>query len=473
MKLLMRLEKIHPAVFLLVAVAWRLLLVFVFSTQITTTYPDKAVASGFGFIANDYHYFIDPAERLYTHGEYAVEEGVPFAGRMPGYGTFYLLFRVWMSQEAANLMMIISQAVFGGVGAYFLARAAEMYYRRRIAFLIVFAVGLLYPVSAFFDYQTLAEGVAINFMCIAFYMIMRGLQHKPVKWFLLAGFFIGWTVFLRPYLGIMLPLFGLFILWKSNEVFIRRLWHVVIFGLPFTIALLAWNIRNYQVMDNVVIMETSTAQSYGKTYSLAWLQIRNLIYFWGGETGYFEPGSDAEWFRKDSSDKPLNLPQRVYDAGCFTAEDLQKLKVDFQAFHYGPGFDTTLHDQVARTALEYRKCYVSQQSNIERAMISANVVKKSTLRSGSSYMPLVNPVWLDKIFRLLFLGMYYLLLIGWMVAAVMIPRSRIWILPAVALFIGIFQVSSVVEHRYFLTMMPFVIMGFTAITLKALEKLRG
>ena len=125
-----------------------------FSSEITTQNPETAVKQGFGLIANDYHYFIDPAEQFYQTGEYSLQPGVPFAGRMPGYGIFYLLFRFFLSVEGANFMMIRTQAVRGGIGAYALARAAELYFKRFTAFVIVFCIGFLYPVTAFFDYQT-------------------------------------------------------------------------------------------------------------------------------------------------------------------------------------------------------------------------------------------------------------------------------------------------------------------------------
>lgn len=219
-------------------------------------------------------------------------------------------------------------------------------------------------------------------------------------------------------------------------------------------------------------METSTNESYGKTYSMAWLQIRNLIYVWGGEPAYFEPGSEAEWFRKDQTNSPLELPEKIYASGCFTESDLRELKSDFQKFHYSADYDTTLHNHIAQTAMEYRKCYVSQQTSLERVALTANVVKKATLRSGSSYLPMVVPNWLDKFLRLLFLGMYYILLIGWLLSTVLIPGSRWWIVPVVLLFVGILNVSSVIEHRYFLSIFPFVILGFTPIALNVVARFR-
>ena len=460
MRSLNQLRSVHPAIWIVLAIAWRIALVFIFSTTVDDRAPDREIANGFGFIANDYHYFIDPAETYYQTGQYAIVEGEPFAGRMPGYAIFYLMFRMLMSQEMANLMMIVMQAVLGGLAAYVLARGAQFYYRRFAAFAVVFAVGFLYPVSAFFDYQTLTEGLAINNLCFAFYFIMRGVRGGSNKWILLAGVFLAWSVFLRPFLGILLPLYGLFLMWQTSGGATRKFGNAVLLGIPFTLALLAWNIRNYQVMDEVVLMETPSYESYGKTYSLAWVSIRNLINDWGGEPAYFEPGSAAEWFRVDRSDKPLDLPDQVYETGCFTPEDLEELKADFQEFHYRSGFDTTLNREIIEQVREYRSCYLEQQTTFDRGINTTRKIAKSIFRSGSSYMPLVEPTFVDKAFRLLFLGMYYLLLLGWLLGAVLVRKGWIWLVPAIALLFGILQVSSVLENRYFLTVFPFVILGF-------------
>lgn len=459
-------RSLHPAVYMAIAVAWRILLVFIFSSTIADRVPDREIAPGFGFVANDYHYFIDPAETYFQTGNYSLAEGEPFAGRMPGYAFFYLIFRILMSQEMANLMMIIAQAVLGGLAAYALARGAQMYYRRFAAFAVVFAVAMLYPVSAFFDYQTLTEGLAINNLCFAFYFMMRGIREEQVKWILVSGMLLAWAVFLRPFLGVLLPLYGVFLMWQISGSAARRFESAVVLGIPFVLVLLAWNIRNYQVLDRVVLLETPAYVSYGKTYSQAWISIRNMINDWGGEPAYFEPGSAAEWFRIDRSDKPLELPDGVYDSGCFTPDDLEALKADFQRFHYSSGFDSTLNQEIRLQVHEYRNCYLEQQTAFDRGGNTTRKLAKSIFRSGSSYMPIVEPVFLDKALRLLFLGIYYLLLLGWMLGAVLVRRGWIWLLPAIVLFIGVLQVSSVLEHRYFLTVFPFVILGFCGVVIR-------
>ncbi len=449
-----------PVVFMVTAVAWRLLLVFIFSSQITYTDPDNAIAPGFGFQAVDYYYHITPAENLYQNGHFRIHEDKPFAGRMPGYSAFYLFFRIWMSQEMASVMMIVTQALLGGLGAYTLARAAEMFFQRRSAFLIVFGLGILYPVSAFYDYQTLSEGLAISMTSVMLYCLMRGLRAAPVKWFLLAGALLAWIIFMRPYLGVLLPVMGLFLLWQVPG-WINKFKYAIVFALPFGLALLAWNVRNYHEMGKVVIMEASVTESYGKAYSRAWMSIRSLIGAWGGEALYFEPASEAEWFRIGKSDKPLQLPERVYAAACFTPEDLQNLKRDFQEFHNAVGMDEEMQQHIVQTANSYRRCYVDQRSSFETWMIKANTIKRGTLRSGSSYMPPLASTTIDRLFRLKYLGMYYLLLGSVLLGAVFSRKGWFWILPAIALFIGVMKVTSIFEHRYFLTLMPFAIMGFT------------
>lgn len=463
-------NSLSPAALILLAVLWRILLVIVFSSTVAERTPDRVILPDFGFIANDYHYFIDPAENYYQTGRYALSEDEPFAGRMPGYAVFYLAFRFLMSPAAANAMMIIVQALLGGFGAYALARAAHWFYRRETAFFIVYAVGFLYPVTAFFDYQTLTEGLAVNNLCLALYFSLRSLRESRPRWMLLAGVFLTWAVFLRPFLGILLPLYGLFVIWQGGGSWPRRIGRAVILGVPFTLALLAWNIRNYQVMDRVVLLEAPNYVSYGKTYSPAWIAVRNLINDWGGDPAYFQPGSDGEWFRIDRKDTVLELDPEIYATGCFAPEELYVLKQDFQRFHYSPGFDSTLNEAIVERVREYRSCYLAQQTVLDRSENTVEKIARSIFRSGSSYMPLVAPTVLDKALRLLYLGMYYLLMLAWLLAAVLQRRGWVWLLPAIAVVAGILQFSSVFENRYFLTVFPFVIVGATGFVLWLMER---
>lgn len=446
---------------ILVAMAWRIALVFLFSWPVAESTPDRVIAPGFGMISNDYSYYIIPAENLLTEGEYTYRKGLPFAGRMPGYAAFYLLFRLFLSQEGANLMMIVAQALLGGLGVYFLARAAEMFFKRKDAFWITFALGMLYPVSAFFDYRTITEGLAISALSFCLYLLFRGLKNR--HWALLAGagLMLAWAFFLRPFLGILVPLLALFVLWQSNGSWKARFSATTIFILPFVILLGAWNLRNYQQFGKVVIMQTSGEESYGKIYSRSWSQIRSLIVLWGGETGYFEPHSEAEWFRIDKSDRPLNAPAHIYSYGCFSAEDMQELKKDYQQFHYSEDFDTLLNNQLVERAAAYVQCFKEHRSFSDRTRQIQRFVRNGVFRSGSSYMINLPIASVDKLVRLLFLGGYYLIILASVIVIFIRPRFGILLIPSALLLLSLLWVSSIIEHRYFLTTFPFLILAAT------------
>lgn len=449
-------------ILVMVAIAWRIALVFLFSWPVADLTPDKVIAPGFGMISNDYNYYFIPAENLYSEGEYTYRNDLPFAGRMPGYAVFYLLFRFFFSQEGTNLMMIVAQAVLGGLGVYALARASEMFFRRKDAFWITFALGMLYPVSAFFDYQTMNEGLSISALSFCLYFLLVGLEKRHWIYLILAGLMLTWAFFLRPFLGVLVPLLALYVLWARSGSVGARLSVTTLFVLPFMLILGAWNVRNYQQFGKVVVMQTGGEESYGKIYSRSWAQIRALIVLWGGEAGYFEPHSEAEWFRIDRSDRPLNAPEHIYDYGCFTAEEMQELKKDYQQFHYSEGFDTLLNNQVAERAAAYAQCFKERRSFTDKVSQIQRFVRNGVFRSGSSYMMnLPNPV-IDKMARLLFLGGYYLIILASMALIFIRPRFGILLIPSALLLLSLLWISPIIEHRYFLTTFPFLILGATA-----------
>jgi len=442
-----------------VAVAWRIVLVFVFSSSVAELQPDRIIAPGFGMIADDYGYFINPAEKFYQEGNYSYRHDLPFAGRMPGYAVFYLLFRLFLSQEGANLMMIVAQAILGGLGVYALARTAEIFYKSEGAFWITFALGMLYPVSAFFDYQTITEGLAISSLSFSLYFLVRGMEKRHAGLLVLSGLFLTWSFFLRPFMGVLVPLVTLYVLWSYPGRLPVRLSRAVVFLLPFMVLMGTWNIRNYHQFGKVVLMQTSGEESYGKIYSKSWAKVRGLIVLWGGETAYFEPNSEAYWFRIDRGDDPLNAPAHIYAYNCFTESDLKELKLEYQQFHYSEGFDTTQNLRVAALAEQYIECFKERRSTTDKFRHIWRFVGNAVFRSGSSYMLPLSNTMLDRVMRLLFFGGYYFILLIAFSSVFVRPKTWIFLCAPVLMLLSLLYISSIVEHRYFLTALPFIVLA--------------
>jgi len=448
-------------ILIVVAVVWRIILVFAFSSSAAQLMPDQMILPGFGMLANDYGYFINAAENFYQTGNYSYRDDLPFAGRMPGYAVFYLLFRLFLSQEGANLMMIVAQAILGGLGVYALSRAAEIFYKSESAFWITFALGMLYPVSAFFDYKTITEGLATSSLCFSLYFLVSGMDRKRAWLLVLAGLFLTWSFFLRPYMGVLIPLMALYVLWNYPGKFPLKLSRGVIFLLPFIVLLGAWNIRNYQQFGKVVIMQTGGEESYGKIYSKSWVKVRALVTLWGGEAAYYEPNSEAHWFRLDTSDGPLNAPAHIYDYGCFSENDLRELKREYQQFHYSEEFDSTLNMQVANRAAAYIQCFKERRSTTDKIQHVWRFVRNAVFRSGSGYVAPLSNNLVDKAVRLFLMGGYYFILVMAVLAAFIRPRYSIFLIAPLIQFLGLLYISSTIEHRYFLTTLPFMMMGAT------------
>jgi hypothetical protein len=444
-----------------IALLWRIALVLLFSSALTDLQPDRVILPYFGHIANDYIFLVRPAEHLYTDGEYVFRSGVPFAGRMPGYSVIYLFWRMMMSAENALLMLVISQAVLGALGVLALAKAARLYFNSSKAFAIAFILGMLYPASAFFDYKTIAEGLTISLLSFTMFFLVKAMKSQSKASLVASGLLMAWIVFLRPYMLMILPLFGLFILIRFQGSFKRRLIMSVIWALPFVVALGAWNVRNYMVFDKVILLQTNGPDSYGKMYGKAWLQIREMITAWGGQPAMYESGSEGEWFRSDRGVKPIVLPAKVYGSGCFTEEDLSQLKIDYQQFHYSEGFDSPLSESVYQRALQYTNCYREYLGFTGRTYLFVKRGIPVVARSGSAYMPAVYPSWIEKPFRLFLGAMYYFIMLGWLWSALRYRSLLMFLLPPLLLVPALLWVSTLVEHRYFLTLFPFAIFAFT------------
>jgi hypothetical protein len=439
----------------------KLLLVIIFSYVKNLELPEKTIFTFFGSIHNDYGYFITPVENYIKNGLYSYNGKEPFAGRLPGYAIIYYFFRLFSNQETSNLLLIVFQLIISALGSLAFAFSAQNIFQRKEIFHIAFWLSLLYPVSSFFDYQTITEGLAFNFLIFSIYFISKINKSRNNKLFLiLSGLFFIWAVFLRPYLAILGPVFAIYLIDFSQLKynFKLSLHNSILWIVPAIFIMSIWNIRNFKQFDKIVILQTRAYDSYGKLYSYSWIHMRKMMFSWGGETGYFMKDSDAHWFRKDKTNSEPPMPNHIYEKECFTKNDLITLKKEYQNFYYTDGFDRIADTTIALKAIKYRECYESKRSFSEFIFIYIKTIRKLTLNSGSAYMPNFKNSIIQKTLKAYFFVMYYLLLLMAFFGFVFSKNARIFLIPIITLIVALILYTPMLEHRYFLGVFPFVML---------------
>lgn len=424
---------------------------------------------GLAYIQNDYGYFFKPVDNYFDFGQYTYNGEDPFAGRMPGYWFPYMILRFFFERYVALNLIIIFQIFMSSFAAVLLARLAFKISKVKLSYFICL---LIFSTSAFllpFDYQTVSESLSVSTFIFSLYFIYN--YHEKSNYILrllLAGFFCAWMIFLRPFTGLSLVFFCVYIFFQKQKNFNISLKSTVLFLVAFFIMEFGWCIRNYNTFDKFIPLETKSHISYGKIYSESWIGIRTLVTAWGGDAAYFEPNSMSQWFRMKEDLRSLDevIPEQVFqNVTTYSKDDINDLRNSYLKFKsseeytVGCKLDIDITEKSTKYLADYKQnnlfeYYYNRLKGFNRLIIS----------SGSSYLalpPIEKMSIFQKIIKLFSAGMYYVvLLFGSLHIITLILKRNFFALINFGLLFStccvIVFYSSIQESRYFL--IPFTIL---------------
>ena len=378
----------------------------------------------------DWGYFFTPVEHLIRDGMFWYREGIPFAGRMPGYPGPYYLLRQLLDPDAALNALIAAQMLLAVVATYALARAAQVALASRRAFVIAFALAAcnLFGITA--DFRTEAESFtfsafAIHLLFLARYL--RGARRRDLVW---SGLWLAWAIFLRPSTGLALAVEAPVVLVVAAR---RAGWRSALaaglaFCAPFAAADAVWIVRNYAALGRFIPLQTGVTESYGVIYSPQWLAVRHWIVAWGGDRGYFREGSVSEWMRRaDLADDAIELPREALGDAGYTAADVRALRRDYQRFrteNLDPAEREALGEAVLERAAALREAYVRAHPFRHYVVVPLQLARPMIVHSGSPYVHVAPGSWLRWPLRIAGGVWYYGLLLGFAVGSVRLWRRH-------------------------------------------------
>jgi hypothetical protein len=432
----------------------------------------------FVYKASDYNYFIGSAERYFEYGYMSfLGEGHPFGGRMPGYGFPYILLRFFMSNQQALTCMILAQIIFAAIAIYLLAKACMMMTKSMIVFYSVFFVFAFLNATTGFDIQTMTESYAVSCCCAFLYFFVSFTIHpNQKKHLLIAGFFLMWMIFLRPFMGVLVMILPVYFLFSDGGMVHHLKKKIVLIGIvlsPFMVAETAWVMRNFAVLGKFVPLETKLHESYGKVYSKGWIACRNLFKAYGEGAMYFEKGTLAYWFRaKDATNEPkyYQFSSNIFEGLQQNQDSLLILKNAYREYKSTDQvqLEDSLDAFVERTANRYTAEYVSKHPLKVYFLNPIKRFKKYLLTSGSSYLlfDMGKGMKLHHLaVRLLALLSYYLILGMFFFSMIVLIWKKMkdgfaYALLITCLFNILFisLIAGMQENRYVLPIIPIMIL---------------
>lgn len=455
-------------------------------------FPERL--EGIAFVQNDCQYFLDPTDVYFERGQMELRqrEGIPFAGRLPGYSAPYFLLRLLFERETALSLLMILQIILSAAAVVIIAWLASQWFNGRFVFQSVFMLLLFSIHLAVFDFFTLAESLSVSAFCFFIYFIHCFYHSNKNSHLLWAGFFMSWLIFLRPFaatLLILIPVFLMAEFFRKKISFTNVITKGLIFILPFLIFETAWIYRNFQALGKFVPLETPITESYGErgAYRTSAVAIRQLIFAWGGETGEFYTGSEAHWFHYAEIDHAAEyvFKPHVFNAS-FTKDSLVELKRIFNLSvdsALTPKESDSLNLLAASIAYRWADNYKSK--NTVRYYLLNPVKRFKSLMTSNATMLIPFPAFtqmnlMEKGIKVFSMLLYYLITLTGMTGTVLYlfafrfknPVVAITALAPWVLIVTIVMASDIMQFRYLLAATPVWILITTYLGEHFIKRLR-
>lgn len=455
--------------FLLLFVIHALLLSF-FVWEIHRLFPSDVIGV-IGIKMNDYSYFLGSIDNYFIYGTITDSDPTKaFAGRMPGYGMPYLLLRLVFKQSVAITLLMFAQVIFSVLANLWLGKLYLLLFDEKRGARVCSLIFATFAPLLVFNLFTLSESFSVSAFIGYFYFLIWYIRAPRPHLLLLSGFFLGWLVFLRPFMGLLLPLTALF-LWMNAPA---KQWvrNCILVFLAFGCFELAWITRNYLALNRFIPLETPLNESYSErsSYRKSALAIRGMINAFGGESGEFYPGAEGAWFH--SNDK------RPVPDDLFTPRFLQLVPADsllhLKAIFLGSGSPDnsesvcdSLNELAYRTAGRYAAVYRRAHPLHSYLLVPVAKVFEFVFTNGTilMMMPPFNEMnILEKSIKLIYFLHYYFILLsgilfGFFIAYRSMTMRRLLFIPIllpwfIAALLILYTDLYIIQQRYLLSMLP-------------------
>ncbi len=214
---------------------------------------ERYFGAGFNLVESDTHSSI---ANLIETGTYTLDPRLEYGyfARMPGYaffvGIFYLLFDGDKSQIYPTIAWV--HIVLDLLTLFLFYRTAAALFKNRVYALWAGLLYATYPFIIVWTPTAFSEPVSIFFMVLALHSYAH--VQGSLRWFSIAAC-VGVATLVRPQLALLLPLFGLLLLYEHYRSFPTLLKMGIVYSLGALLTYGLWPIRNYVNHDKLILSQ--------------------------------------------------------------------------------------------------------------------------------------------------------------------------------------------------------------------------
>lgn len=435
---------------------------------------DNNPGHGFYFLKGDAIEYMEACENLFNKGFFYYDHaGIKdYTNRMPGMAVVYLPLRFFFSRHLTLSLFILFQLLYSAIAKYYLARIAEKIFKRESLFYWVFVLAAVETYLTNYNSFLYTESLAISSLILSVYFFLKANEGQQLKYFFMSGLFLAWLIFLRPYMGVLLPVFMLQLLYAYR---IQAVKMAFIFLLPFSTSDSAWTLRNYHLTGKFVPLMKSALALEPVAPNCIDSRSR-IIRDFGFHWVWWDRPNETVWFLSDEELKELHfarpgdelIPQRIFNGGL-TIDSL-KIARDQVWCYQSAGMTDSAKEKCNQTAIRIFNKF--EQAFKKERPFEYSIGSRLRLAGRFLNQPLGGPlksiaypfnvvaIFLDSVIN------YFVILFGFIGVFIYLRKgpgvlSCILFIPLyiLVLFPGFYKVD---ELRYLTLAYPFLLLAATS-----------
>jgi hypothetical protein len=450
---------------------FKLLMFVYFSVQYYSYWEPERVVNFFAIETGDSFGYYNPATEL------ALGKGYENLCRMPGVVPLYTPVAAIIGEQNAKVWMVFCQFVLSVISILILAKWARDIFKTKLVFELTL---LLYTLSSFtsvFDHLMMADSLSISFFIFSLFFLNKGLSQSYWKYFLYAGIFLAWSVFLRQIMLVVYPVVGLLILVNYKGSWKKIVSYGLIAITPLVLSIGIWSQHTLKISGKRIFLAIPVEDCYS-TYTKEYQEAAGLLIDMGYGEPFWTEGSLPQWFfRSDSSALLPELPERHFDQ-AFSKETLILLRKNYREL-------SQLPEEMRQLAADRLTSYIKQLRAAYKQNHQLDYYLINKLRHARVFLvPLrlenfPGPAFHEMSIFQKGIKFFYLLMFSVVapvgLLALLLCRKqnwveRIWILFPFAIFIALALVLGFVEQRYFAPIYPFCVVGTGVLIAQVFKK---
>lgn len=458
-KWLMRLDGIQPerpAVWLALVVLIKGLFFLYFAFQFQHHWPVHLLVEKWAVLSGDSRSYFEPIN-AWLKGD-----GYTGACRMPGVLPIYAPLVLVFGENSAKVALVVLQWAFASVAIYLFALAIYRYCSSKRVFISVL---LLLAISTFvgiWDHYLYMESLAVSALMCSTFFLQRMWSSKRKSAALFAGVFLAWAIFLRPVFIMFVPIIaGIILLHRASRT--QKLVALIGVVLPLTLALTAWNVRNYNKFGRIIFMQDAFDQCYAqmKTHHL---HLRDLMIAWGGDFQEWSVGTEFAFFLNKKDNPSFVFPKHVFTSAC-NQDSLVDLRKNYQLSLIDSPQRLAAIAKVSESAIRFKEAYIKEKPVRYYCLNRLELLRKFIAGGRVDNLPLAaknkmtTDQWLMKMGSTMLFSA--VMLLGTLAAVVLSfqKKSMLWWLAGIPLstIVLLGPALGFIEQRYLVPVYPFLV----------------